>query len=69
VHLLISRDHFLAVSGKPVDVVISLVDAINRGDIEAALNYYENTASMGQQPRQMVHGKDAVREAIASLSP
>jgi uncharacterized protein (TIGR02246 family) len=67
VHLLISRNHFLAVSEKPVDVVNSLVDAINRGDIEVALNYYENNASMVQQPGQIVHGKNAVREAIASF--
>lgn len=57
---------------KPVDVVNTLVDAINRRDIEAALKCYEAHASIVPQPGQVAQGKDAVRAAIEgfiSLKP
>jgi uncharacterized protein (TIGR02246 family) len=52
---------------KPVNVVITLIDAINRGDLEAALKCYEAQASIVAQPGQIARGKDEVRAALAGI--
>lgn len=52
---------------KPVDAVDALMDAINRGDIEAALKCYESDAVIVSQPGQIARGKEAIRGALAGF--
>lgn len=54
------------------DVVKQLVDAVNRGDIEAALALYEPEATLVTEPGKLATGAKALREAFEgyiSLNP
>ena len=51
----------------PVDAVVQLVKAINRGDLEAAIALYESGATLVVQPGKMAIGTKALREALASF--
>ena len=56
----------------PVNVVRNLMDAINKGDLDRALSYYEPDAVIVAQPGQLAQGTDAVRKALEgfiSLKP
>jgi len=59
-------------AANPVDTVRNLIEAINKGEIETALSFYEPGAAFVVQPGKIVHGKDAIRAAIegfVSLKP
>jgi uncharacterized protein (TIGR02246 family) len=52
--------------------VEKLMQAINKGDLEAAMSLYEQDAIIVAQPGNIARGKDAVRGALAgfiSLKP
>ena len=51
----------------PADVDRLFGEAITRGDLEAALAYYEDGASLVPQPGQVVSGTTALREAVGGL--
>ena len=51
----------------PADVDRLFGEAISRGDLEAALAYYEDGASLVPQPGQVVSGTTALREAVGGL--
>jgi len=61
----------------PLDTINNLTAAINRGDLEAMLNFFEPDAvlvvqPLAGQPGQVARGKVAIREAYAgfvSLKP
>jgi uncharacterized protein (TIGR02246 family) len=56
----------------PSDTVKNLIGAINQGDIEAALSFYEPEAVIIAQPGNIARGRDAVRAALQgfiSLKP
>lgn len=48
----------------PIDTVNELSDAINRGDLEAALALYEPNAVLVAQPGQLARGSTEVRAAL-----
>ena len=48
----------------PIDTILTLVDARNRGDIETALSCYETQATIIIQPGQSVMGMDGTRSAL-----
>lgn len=48
----------------PVETVNRLMEAINRGDINAAMSLYEPQAVIVAQPGQIARGTAAVRAAI-----
>src|SRR5262245_44788334 len=48
----------------PIDTVNELVDAINRGDLEAALALYEPNAVLVAQPGHLARGRTALRTAL-----
>ena len=55
-----------------VEVVRNLMDAINKGDLDRALSYYEPNAVIVAQPGQLAQGTEAVRKALEgfiSLKP
>src|SRR3989475_9403036 len=49
----------------PSDTVDHLTEAINRGDLEAALALYEPNAVLVVQPGQLACGATQLREALA----
>ena len=51
----------------PADVDRLFAEAISRGDLDAALAYYEDQASLVPQPGQVVRGAAALREAVGGL--
>jgi len=56
----------------PLDTINRLTEAINRGDIEAALDLYEPDAVLVAQPGQIARGRASIRDALArfvSLKP
>jgi uncharacterized protein (TIGR02246 family) len=48
----------------PIDTVNELSDAINRGDLEAALALYEPNAVLVAQPGQLARGSMELRAAL-----
>ena len=48
----------------PSDTVKNLIEAINQGDIDAALGFYEPEAVIIAQPGNIARGRDAVRAAL-----
>lgn len=57
---------------KPIDAVNDLTEAINHGDLEAALALYEPGAVVVVQPGQLARGTAELRAALAgfiSLKP
>lgn len=51
----------------PNDAVIQFVDAMHKGDLDAALRLYETGASLVVQPGTVVTGTLALREALSGL--
>jgi len=51
----------------PQGTVAAFVRAMNRGDLEAALAFYENDAVLLAQPAQLVRGIDGIREALRAF--
>src|SRR4029453_14883250 len=48
----------------PIDTVNQLADALNRGDLEAALALYEPNAVLVAQPGQLSRGSTELRAAL-----
>ena len=51
----------------PRDTVDQLTEAINRGDLEAALALYESDAVLVVQPGRLARGGTQLREALAKF--
>ena len=51
----------------PIDTVNLLADALNRGDLEAALELYEPNAVLVAQPGQLARGSAQVRTALGGF--
>lgn len=49
------------------ETVGSFVDAINRGDLDAAIEFYETDATFIPQPGTVVVGREAIRNALAQM--
>jgi len=49
---------------RPAEVVDQLIDALNRGNLEAALALYEPQATMVAAPGRLATGKEALRTAL-----
>ena len=56
----------------PIDTVRDLIEAINQGNADRALSFYEPGAVLIAQPGSIARGKDAIRAALdgfISLKP
>ena len=51
----------------PESTVASFVEAVNRGDLEAALRHYEDEAVFAVQPGVVVSGRSSIREALGGM--
>ena len=54
-------------SGTPEQVLKSIVDGINSGDIEALMALYEPEAAFAAQPGNLAHGLGGVRTSLAAF--
>lgn len=52
---------------KSSDVVAELVNAVNQGNLEAAIALYEAGASFVAQPGRVAIGTESLREALAGM--
>ena len=56
----------------PADVVKNLIEAINQGNLDKALSFYEPDAAFIVQPGNITRGRDGIRTALQgfiSLKP
>jgi uncharacterized protein (TIGR02246 family) len=51
----------------PLEAVKELVDALERGDLEAVLNFYEDDAVLVVEPNRLARGKKDIREFFTYL--
>ena len=53
--------------GTPEQVLKSIVDGINTGNLDALMTLYEPEAAFATQPGSLAHGLPGVREALAGF--
>jgi uncharacterized protein (TIGR02246 family) len=51
----------------PEQVLATIVEGINTGDLERLMPLYENQAAFATQPGTLAHGSPGVREALAGF--
>jgi uncharacterized protein (TIGR02246 family) len=63
----IAPDHYRAAQGRgtPEQVLTSIVNGINTGNLDALMSLYEPGAAFATQPGSLSHGLRGVREALA----
>ena len=54
-------------TGTPKQVLKSIVDGINAGNLDSLMPLYEAEAALATQPGSLNHGLPAVREALAGF--
>jgi len=54
-------------TGTPEEVLKSIVDGINAGNLEAVMPLYETRAAFAAQPGSLSHGLPGIREAVAGF--
>ena len=54
-------------NGTPEQVLASIVDGINTGNLDSLLPLYESQAAFATQPGSLNHGLPGVREALAGF--
>jgi len=52
----------------PEQVLASIVDGINTGDLDALLTLYESDAAFATQPGRLARGVSGVRESLAAFT-
>ena len=51
----------------PEQVLASIVNGINRGDLDSLLGLYERDAAFATQPGTLAHGASGIRESLAGF--
>jgi uncharacterized protein (TIGR02246 family) len=51
----------------PEQVLKSIVDGINTGNLDALMTLYESEAAFAAQPGNLAHGSSGVRESLAAF--
>ena len=54
-------------SGTPEEILKSIVDGINTGNLDALMTLYEPEAGFAAQPGSLSHGLSGVREGLAGF--
>jgi hypothetical protein len=54
-------------TGTPEQVLRSIVDGINTGNLEALMSLYEPGAAFATQPGSLSHGLRGIRESLAGF--
>jgi uncharacterized protein (TIGR02246 family) len=53
--------------GTPEEVLRSIVEGINTGNLDALMTLYEDQAAFATQPGSLAHGSQGIREALAGF--
>jgi uncharacterized protein (TIGR02246 family) len=53
--------------GTPEQVLESIVDGINAGNLDALMSLYEPAAAFAAQPGSLAHGLPGIRESLAAF--
>jgi len=53
--------------GTPEEVLKSIVDGINTGNLDALMTLYEADAAFATQPGSLAHGLASVRQALGGF--
>jgi len=53
--------------GTPEQLLKSIVDGINNGNLDALTSLYESDAAFASQPGSLVHGLSGVRESLSGF--
>jgi uncharacterized protein (TIGR02246 family) len=53
--------------GTPEQVLASVVDGINTGNLDALMTLYEDQAAFATQPGSLAHGLQGIREGLAGF--
>ena len=53
--------------GTPEQILKSIVDGINTGNLDALMTLYEPAAAFAAQPGSLAHGLQRVRESLAAF--
>jgi ketosteroid isomerase-like protein len=61
------RSENLMPAGTPEQVLKSIVDGINTGNLDALMTLYEPEAAFASQPGSLAHGLPGVRESLAAF--
>ncbi len=62
-----SPDRVLKGSGTPEEVLASVVEGINTGNLDALMNLYEPEAAFATQPGRLAHGLRGIRDGLAGF--
>ena len=64
-----TRDNARAAGGRgtPKQLLESIVDGINSGNLDGLLTLYEDQAAFAVQPGTLAHGPDGIRGALAGF--
>src|SRR3954468_8984715 len=54
-------------AASPEQVLASIVDGINSGNLEGLMALYESEAAFAAQPGSLAHGSSGIREALAGF--
>jgi uncharacterized protein (TIGR02246 family) len=54
-------------TARPVEVLQSIVDGINSGDLEGLMALYERTAAFATEPGSLAHGLSGIGQALAGF--
>ena len=54
-------------TGTPEQVLASVVEGVNAGNLEALMTLYESDAGFAGQPGSLAHGSTGVREGLAGF--
>jgi len=68
VHIAPDFNRVLQGQGTPEEVLASIVDGINTGDLEALMRLYEPDAAFAAQPGILAAGLSGVRESLRAFT-
>src|SRR5262249_639497 len=55
------------IAGTPEQVLASIVDGINTGNLDALMSLYESAPAVAPQPGSLGHGPQGIREGLAGF--
>lgn len=68
IHSAVDADRAATGRATPKQVLESIVDGINSGDLDALISLYEPQAAFARQPGDLVHGLAGIRQSLAAFT-
>ena len=64
---VMTKNQVAVSTASPEQVLESIVNGINSGDLDSLMHLYENRAAFATEPGTLSHGPDGVREALGGF--